>query len=335
MRRRGRRPVALPAQESTLLFQSAVFFLSLLLLTLGAECFVRGATVVASRLGLSAFFIGLTIVGLGSSAPEFATSTAAALRGNSDLSVGNVIGSNLLNIALVLGLTALICPIPVKSGVIWREVPIMIGVAALPFTALATGGVLGPVWGVSCVVGLGVFIAWGYRRGKEDPLLQPVADLVPEVTARGGQAWWLAAALLVAGLGFLVGGSQLLIGSATSIARELGISDRVIALTIVAGGTSAPELFTSLVSAWRRQADMAIGNIIGSNIFNILGILGFAAVVHPQTLAGQAMQLDLPVMLIASLACLPIFWSQHRIGRGEGALLLAGYTAYLVVLLRG
>lgn len=318
-----------------MLIQAAVFVFALVFLTLGAECFIRGATAVATRLGLSAFFIGLTIVGFGTSAPEFATSAAAAFRGNADLAVGNVVGSNIFNIAFILGITALICPIPVRAGVVWREVPIMITVAVLPFTALATGGALGAWWGVACLAGLATFVAWGYRRGKGDPALPPVTDLVPEATGRGGEAWWLAALLIAAGLGLLVGGSNLLISSATAIARDLGVSDRVIALTIVAGGTSAPELFTSLVSAWRRQPDIAIGNIVGSNIFNILGVLGFAAIVHPQALGAQVLALDLPVMLAASLACLPIFWSHHRIGRAEGGALLLAYLAYLGVLLRG
>lgn len=310
-----------------------LFLLSLAMLTAGAECFIRGATAVAARLGVSAFFIGLTIVGFGTSTPELATSVSAALRENTDLAVGNVVGSNTFNIALILGVTALLCPVPVRASVVTREVPLMILVAALPLLAVFGGGVLGRGWGVGCLAGLGLFVAWGYRAGRADAALPPVAEALPAASGRGGQSWWLALALIAAGLGLLVAGSQVLVGSASFIARGLGVTDRVIALTIVAGGTSAPELFTSLVGAWRRQADIAVGNIVGSNIFNVLGILGCAAVIHPQALGGQMLGLDLPVMLAASVACLPVFWSHHRIGRWEGALLLAGYAGYLWVLL--
>jgi cation:H+ antiporter len=314
--------------------QLLLFAVSLALLTFGAEAFIRGATAVATRLGLSAFFIGLTIVGFGTSAPEFATSVGAALQGNADLSVGNVVGSNIFNIALILGLTALICPIPVQATVVRREAPVMIAVALLPFLAMATGGSLGRPWGLACLAGLGAFLFWGYRSGKADAALPAVSELAPEVAGRGTQPWWRALALIVLGLALLVGGAQLLIQSASEIARGLGVPELIIALTVVAGGTSAPELFTSLVSAWRKQPDIAIGNIVGSNIFNVLGILGSAAVVYPQALAPQVLQFDLPVMLFASLLCIPIFLSHHRISRAEGAVLLAGYGAYLAVLIR-
>lgn len=313
--------------------------ISLLILTGGAECFIRGSVAMATRFGLSTFFIGLTIVGFGTSSPELATSVAAAVRGNDAIAVGNVVGSNIFNIALILGITALICPIPIRAGIVRRELPFMIGVSLTPYLALLTGGLLGRAWGLLLFAGLLGFLGWGYRASRREMAadLPLVTDVLPEETgtaAESRQLSWLGIGVLsVLGLLMLVGGSQLLVYSASNLARQLGLSEMVIALTIVAAGTSAPELFTSVVSAWRRQPDIAVGNIVGSNIFNILGILGVAGIVRPQYIGPQTLWLDLPVMLLLSLACIPIMLSQHRISRGEGLVFLASYAGYLAVLI--
>jgi cation:H+ antiporter len=313
--------------------------LSLIALTAGAEFFIRGSVGMATRFGLSAFFIGLTIVGFGTSSPELATSVAAAVNGNDAIAVGNVVGSNIFNIALILGITALLCPIPIRAGIVFREVPFMIGVAFAPYLALLTGGVLGRGWGFLLFAGLLGFLYWGYRSSRKDVQseLPSVTEVLPEETGSTESVqhltWTSIFFLTVTGLILLVGGSQLLVYSASEMARQLGISEMVIALTIVAAGTSAPELFTSAVSAWRKQPDIAVGNIIGSNIFNILCILGISAMVRPQVIGAQTLWLDLPVMVLLSMACIPVMLSHHRIGRGEGVGFLVAYVAYVLVLL--
>lgn len=316
----------------------ALLVVSLLVLTGGAELLVRGAVTVAKRLGVSSFFIGLTIVGFGTSTPELCTSLVAAWRGTGDIAVGNVVGSNIFNIAVILGITSLISPIALKLHLVRKEVAIVIGVAAVPLVALAAGGTLGRTAGAVMVALLGLYLWRGYLAGRRQSAAEQAAELreleaellVPQ---RGWRAHPLtSAALIVLGLGMLVGGSSLLVGSATSIARALGVSDLVIGLTIVAAGTSAPELVTSLVAALRKQSDISVGNILGSNIFNILGILGITCVVMPQEVSRQVLVLDTPVMLAASIACIPIMRSGSRISRGEGAGLLAGYMAYVYAL---
>ncbi len=317
-----------------------VLLAALLLLTLGAEGLVRGATAIGRKLGLSSFFIGLTIVGFGTSTPELFTSLDAALAGKSDIAVGNVVGSNIFNIAFILGTTALICPIAVQLGVVRKEVLVVIAVAVLPYLALLDNDRMGRTLGVLLVGLLLVHITAGYLAGKRDSAAKSEATLneLERETGATSKAWWSSTGASIAsialGLGLLVWGSHLLVGSASSIARELGVSELAIALTIVSGGTSAPELFTSVVAATRKQPDIAIGNVLGSNIFNVLGILGLTCVVVPQTLAPQLFALDLPVSIALSLALLPIVTSAQRITRSEGAALIAFYVAYVFVLFR-
>jgi cation:H+ antiporter len=312
---------------------------SLIALTAGAEFFIRGSVGLAMRFGLSAFFIGLTIVGFGTSSPEMATSVAAAFNGNEAIAVGNVVGSNIFNVAMILGITALLCPIAIRASIIWRELPIMVVAVATPYLALLTGGVLGRGWGLLLFSGLIAFLFWGYRssRAEDQTGLPLVTEVLPEETGTTEEAkhlsWGWITFLAVFGLALLIGGSHYLVLSASNIARSLGISEMVIALTIVAAGTSAPELFTSAVSAWRKQPDIAVGNIIGSNIFNSLGILGAAAIVRPQSIGPQTLWLDLPVMLLLCLACIPVMLSGHRISRGEGVIFLGAFASYIIVLL--
>jgi cation:H+ antiporter len=312
---------------------------ALLVLTGGAELLVRGAVAVAKRLGVSSFFIGLTIVGFGTSTPELCTSLVAAWRGTGDIAVGNVVGSNIFNIALILGVTALISPIALRLELVRKEVAIVIGVALVPLAALATGGELGRVAGCAMVLALVVYLWRGYVSGRREVQRELSEATVHEIEEEllVPERGWLAHPLtslasIGAGLALLVGGSTLLVGAATGIARGLGVSDLVIGLTVVAAGTSAPELVTSLVAALRKHSDISVGNILGSNIFNILGILGITCVVMPQEVSRQVLVLDVPVMIAVSLACIPIMRSGARISRGEGLLMLAGYAVYVYVL---
>jgi len=311
---------------------------SLLGLTVGAEALVRGSVGIARFAGLSSFFIGLTIVGFGTSTPELFTSLTAALNDQDDIAVGNCIGSNIFNIAVILGVTALICPIPVKLHLVKKEVAIVIGVAFVPLAVILSMGELTRIHGLVMVALLVVYVWRGYFEGKceskrSGELLEH--ELESELGLRNGKsagAFALHIVFVVIGLAVLVVGSKYFVSSASDIARSLGVSDLAIGLTIVAAGTSAPELVTSLVAALRKQSDISIGNILGSNIFNILGILGLTAIIKPQTVTFQTLVLDTPVMIAASLALLPIMSSHARISRTEGAILVAAYAIYAYVL---
>ncbi|MBI5852077.1 MAG: calcium/sodium antiporter [Planctomycetes bacterium] len=310
-----------------------ILLASLLLLTLGAELLVRGSVALAERLGMSSFVIGLTIVGFGTSTPELVTSLRAALGGQDDIAVGNVVGSNIFNIALILGVSALICPIPVHLKSVQREVWVVILAGAAPWLAFTTGGEVGRVVG-------GVFVAffvwqmWSsiVRGRSEGQDLLPELDTVGAPVKTAGIGAWLPILLVAVGLALLVLGANLLIDSASAIARSLGVSELAIALTIVAGGTSAPELVTSVVAAVRKQPEIAVGNILGSNIFNIFLILGLTGAITPQAVSPQVMALDTPVMFAVSLALLPVMGRGAHISRTEGAVLVIGYVAYIWVL---
>lgn len=314
---------------------SLVLVASLFVLTLGAELLVRGAVVVSRRLRLSSFFIGLTIVGFGTSTPELFTTLVATAEGRIDIGVGNVVGSNIFNVAFILGLTALVTPIPVRLEVVRGQSWVVAAVASAPLLALLTGGSLGRAAGAGLVLALAVYVWHAHRRGRREGEAATCAEGAPEQARAGagrsaaGDLAWMAV-----GLSLLIAGSKLLVDSASALARDLGVSELAIGLTVVAAGTSAPELFTSLVAAFRRQPDLAVGNILGSNVFNVTGILGLAAVLRPQELSPQVLALDVPVMLVLSVLLIPILATGSRISRAEGAFLLVGYAGYLWTLLR-
>lgn len=312
-----------------------ILVVSLLVLTVGAESLVRGASGIARAMGVSSFFIGLTIVGFGTSTPELATGLTAAWSGNPDINIGNVVGSNIFNIAVILGVTALLCPIPVRLEVVRRETMLVIAVAFVPLIA-AAGGALQRWEGALMVAGLVWYLHRGYRAARKearDERERLERELDSELGINPDRPRTvLRLAQIAAGLVMLVVGARFLTSSAVDIARVLGVSELVIALTIVAAGTSAPELVTSLVAAVRRQSDISVGNILGSNIFNVLGILGVTTLVAPQRVRDQVLWLDTPVMIALSIALLPIVTSRARISRAEGAALLIAYGAYLSVL---
>ena len=297
----------------------------------GAEALVGGSVSLAKRLGLSSFFIGLTIVGFGTSTPELSTGVSAALRGASDVNVGNVVGSNIFNVAVILGVAALIAPIPVVTRLVRREAPVVVGVALVPFVTLASGGVLTRPIGAALVLALLVYLALAYRTGRREEA--PASEGLPGIPEAGRKHPLVALAMVVVGLAMLVFGSTMLVDSSVRLARAAGVSELLIALTIVSAGTSTPELFTSVVAAFRKQSDVAIGNIFGSNIFNVLGILGVSSIVSPQRVNEQVLRLDAPMMLLLSVACLPVMLSGARISRVEGGALLVGYAIYLTALL--
>lgn len=289
---------------------------------------------MAARLGVSSFFIGLTIVGFGTSAPELATGIAAAVKGAADINAGNVIGSNIFNVAVVIGLSALVCPIPVKTHLVRSEAWLVIAVSFVPFLTLLTADTVTRPMAILMLAVLMAYLVRGYGVGRREHVPPEIEDPVNPSDAREGRSPLpLDLVLVILGVGLLWLGSHYLVESATTLARYLGISELVIALTIVAAGTSLPELVTSLLSALRKQSDIAVGNVLGSNIFNVLGILGLTSLIQPQTLKPQIFALDTPVMIVAAIALLPIMISGSRVSRTEGVLLMIGYLAYSFILL--
>ena len=292
----------------------------------GAEWLVRGAARMAASMGVSSIVIGLTVVSIGTSAPELVVAMVAALGGNSDLAIGNVMGSNLANIGLILGLTAIIRPMEVHSRVIQREVPIMLGMTILLFP-LMMDGELGFGDGLILLATLATYLFFVNRTAGDDPdeVLQEyegaLASNAPKSKVRGKDI-----TLIVAGsIGLVLGGTAI-VRSAEFIAVAFGIPDMIIGLTIVAIGTSLPELATSLVAAFRREADIAVGNIIGSNIFNIGLILGATSIVTPITTIPQVVREELPAVLLLSLLVFPVTKSAMKVQRWEGAVLLTTYV---------
>lgn len=293
-----------------------------LILTLGAEALVRGATTIALRLGITPLVIGLTIVAFGTSAPELAVSVKAALAGNSGIALGNVIGSNIVNIGLILGITALIRPIEVKSEMVKRDIPIMI-LASMLFWGLLLDGELSLIDGVILLSFMLGYLVFSYFSAKN------TNDADGEVIEEGPKNPLLSLLFIAVGISMLVGGGILFVNGAVDLAKVFGVSEIIIGLTIVAIGTSMPELVTSVLAALKGQSDIAIGNIVGSNIFNILGILGVTAIVYP--VSGLGFQsLDFIVMLAFAVVILPFAWTGLRIGRREGATLLIAYLGYLI-----
>ncbi len=309
----------------------------LVLLVAGAELLVRGAARIAAAFKISPLIIGLTIVAFGTSAPELAVSTQSAWNGQGDLAIGNVVGSNILNVLLILGLSALIIPLVVAQQLIRLDVPLMIGASLLAWL-LALDGSYGRLDGVILFAGIllytGYLIVTSIRKYKLNAL---AADIDDYGSKDDNSARSTAKNLffLLAGLAMLVLGARLLVSGAVSLAQLWQLSELVIGLTVLAVGTSLPELATSLIAAYKGERDIAVGNIVGSNIFNLLSVLGFAAMVSPRpiNIDARALSFDFPIMLAVSVACLPIFFAGYRIGRASGALFVAYYVAYTAYLI--
>ncbi len=310
----------------------------IVLLAGGGEALIRGATALARRARVTPAVIGLTIVAMGTSLPELVVSLLAALDGRSDVAVGNVVGSNIFNVAVIAGFAALLLPLEVHGNAVRLEWPFMFTTSFLALL-LARDGAIDRLEGGFLVTALALFTVYVVRLALTQVAVEEERALAAEVEhltrrrRRVGAAFDVGAVLV--GLVLLAGGARLLVVGAVAIAEQAGLSERVIGLTIVAAGTSLPELAASTVAAVRRQADIALANIIGSNIFNILGILGVTALVRPIPVAGAIVASDMWWMLAFSLVLLPMMARAMRISRLEGAVLLAGYGVYLALLLRG
>lgn len=308
----------------------------LVLLVAGAEALVRGAVKLAARFGISPLIIGLTVVAFGTSAPETAVSIQASLNGSGDIAVGNVIGSNIANILLILGLSALIAPLLVSRQLVRLDVPVMIGAGVLTF-ALAWNGNVSRLDGCILLALLLLYTVFLVIASKREKQRAQVDEFTIEygVDSQASALAWVPQLLLVLlGLGLLVAGSNLLIEGAVALARALGLSELVIGLTVIAVGTSLPELATSLLAVYRGERDIAVGNVVGSCIFNLLLVLGAGALVSTSglSISPNALAFDFPVMLAVFAACLPIFFSGYRINRWEGAMFFGYYMAYTLYL---
>jgi len=298
----------------------------LVLLIAGAELLVRAAVRLAARLHVRPLIIGLTVVAFGSSAPQMAVSLQATLAENTDIAVGSVIGSSIFNILVTLGLSALIIPLRVSRQLVRLDIPLMIGASLLVF-AMAYDEKLTPLNGLALLAALALYLGLLLRQSRHSARPRPPSD---DSRPKTGAPWLSSLSVMIVGLAMLVFAGHLLLDAAVEIADDLGLSERIIGLTIIAVSTSLPELATSLIAALRGQRDIAVGNVIGSNLFNLLGVLGFTALVAPTPLSvsPNALDFDLPVMLGVAILCLPVFYSGYRITRAEGLLFLGLYLAY-------
>lgn len=303
-----------------------IFCAGLVLLSLGADQFLRGATGLARRFGVKEFVIGMVLVGFGTSAPELTVNLAAVYQGSYDLATGNVVGSNIANIGLILGVSALIAPLVVQMRLIRVETPLLI-VVSLGFLLLCLDGALSRLDGVILLLGFAGLITLVALDMRQEPQAVQI-ELAESMPQDGGNTAWVIVRS-IGGLIALVLGAKLMVDSAVAIARILGMSELVIGLTIVAIGTSLPELASSVIAALRGQVDIVLGNVVGSCLFNLLLIIGVTASIHPLPVSGTLMTIELPAMLIFAVALLPMMLRRMALGKTEGLILLTGYGGFI------
>lgn len=303
----------------------------LALLVAGAELLVKGASRLAMAAKISPLIIGLTVVAFGTSSPELAVSLSAVVQNQPDIALGNIVGSNIFNILFILGVSAMITPLIVKKQLIRLDVPIMIGASAAVFL-MGLNGSIGRTDGFVLFIGIIVYVAFLIIKGRKEGASQAVADNIPVNT---NKKLFLNIGLIIAGLSMLTFGSRFFVEGAVLISGMLGISQLTIALTIVAIGTSLPEVATSIIASIHKEQDIAVGNIVGSNIFNIMAILGLSAIMAPTGIHvnNAALVFDLPIMVTVAVACLPIFYTKNEISKWEGALFVLYYIIYMIFLI--
>ena len=306
----------------------------LVLLIAGGEMLVRGASRLAAAMKISPLVIGLTVVAFGTSTPELAVSVQSALAGNADIALGNVVGSNIFNVLFILGLSALIVPLVVSSRLIRWDVPLMI-VASVLLLLLGLDGRIGRLDGLLLFSGLLAYTVWCVRQSRREnsEVKAEFAQEMP-VPASGTKALLVQIGFILGGLILLGLGSRWLVGGSVFVATRLGVSELIIGLTIIAAGTSLPEVVTSIMAAWRGERDIAVGNVVGSNLFNILCVLGLTSAIAPSGVAisPAALRFDIPIMIAVAVGCLPIFFTGNVIARWEGGLFFAYYIAYTTYL---
>ena len=311
---------------SALIFDILLLVGGIGVLYFGAEWLVRGAARLAGSLGVSPIVVGLTVVSFGTSAPELVVASIAALSGQPDLAVGNVMGSNLANIGLILGLTALVRPLDVATRVVRREMPLML-LVTLSIFPLAWDGGLSRGDGVILLLALAAYLVFVFRSVEEEApeIIDEYEEFMQTAAEVENKIDWRDVALVVAGSAGLVLGGRAIVEGALAVADVLQVSEVVIGLTVVAVGTSLPELATSIVAAMRKEADIAVGNIIGSNIFNVAAILGTASILQPLQFSDSVLTRELPAVMILSILVFPLLWTEWRVQRWEGAVLLGSY----------
>ena len=310
-----------------IIFNFLLVAVGLITLYFGAEWLVKGSIAISNKLGVSQLVIGITVVAFGTSTPEFAVSISSAMQGLSDVALGNVVGSNIVNIGAILGLSAIISPIIVSKSIIRKEVPIMIGISFL-LLAIILDGKIDFVDGVLLVIGIIIFTLYSYRSSKKDVDIKkiPVSQVLQK------NVFSKSIVFMILGLLLLTGGSFLTVDNAVIIGKNFGISELFMGLTLVAIGTSLPELITSIVAARKGHTDLSVGNIVGSNIFNIMAILGVSSLISGITISDEVL-IDVGIMLAFSLVLIPIMRSGFLVTRKEGILLVVSYFAYVIFLL--
>lgn len=314
--------------------QIVLFLAGLAALYFGAEWLVKGASRFARSFNIKPIVIGLTIVAFGTSAPELVTSVIAGIKHLNDVAVGNVIGSNIANIGLILGLAAIVRPLKVDMKLIYRELPIVVGISLLLYF-MGWDGTLSRREGITLLTGVIIYTFYIYRAALKEPkaIEQEYLEYEEFIGATSNTTTrdilWM-----VLGFGALIGGAHLLVHAAIYIAKVVGISDLIIGLTVVAIGTSLPELATSMVATIRKESDISVGNVLGSNIFNILAVLSIAAIIRPLQITSVSLRIDLPVMLMFSIFLVPIITWKYVLTRLQGFFLLAGYSIYIFWLFK-
>lgn len=316
-----------------------LFTIGLLLLIVGAEALVRGASRLAALLGVSPLIIGLTIVAFGTSSPELVVSLQSSVLGRSDIALGNIVGSNIFNVLFILGISAIIAPLTVSQRLVRLDVPIMMLVSVLTLI-FSYSGKISSIEGIILFLGAVTYTGFQIFQARKEEVEFVQQEYLREYGAHDQKKVSVLAInilLITGGLVFLVIGSRWFLNGAVSVARSIGVSEFVIGLTLVAAGTSLPEVATSVVAAIRGERDIAVGNIVGSNIFNILAVLGLSAVFAPGgiNVSSSAIHFDLPVMIAVAVACLPIFFTGNVIARWEGFLFFGYYSAYVAYLIIG
>lgn len=317
-------------------FTLILFIIGLALLIGGAEILLRGATRLATALGISPLVIGLTVVAFGTSSPELAVTLQSAWAGQGDIALGNIIGSNICNVLLILGLAALITPLVVAQKLIRLDVPLMIGISFL-MLLMGLDGLISRFDGAILFAGIIVYTVWSIRQSRRESryVKQEYAEEYSSEPGQSSRQLLLYVGLVLAGLVLLTVGSNWLVDGAVALARMLGVSELLIGLTIIAIGTSLPEVAASVVASLKGERDIAVGNVIGSNIFNILSVLGLTSLISPGgvNVPTAALYFDIPVMIATAVACLPIFFNGHKVARWEGGLLFGYYLAYTFYLI--
>lgn len=317
-----------------MLVQGLIFMLGLGVLYQGAEWLVKGSASIALHYGIRPLVVGITVVALGTSMPEFVINVFAALSGEDSLALGNIVGSNICNIALILGTSALVLPLAVSPGTLKKEYPIMMGVLFL-FYIISLDGLISQLDGLLLVGGLVVFFIYliiDARRHSARQSANPSKSSAPSEKGKDEPAFKWRVLIVIGGIIFLAAGARAMVYAAVNVAEVLEIDPVVVGLTVVAVGTSLPELAASVVSAIKQESDLSVGNVLGSNMLNVLFVVGLVALINPLSVDPTSLAVHFPIMIIFGLVLLPLAWTRFRITRMEGGLLVAGFVSYMVFL---